>query len=160
MNRTLVLVAAVAALSAGAASARPDIISRDATYSEPPRYVDTPRYVEPRYVEAPVYVDRPVYVERETYAVTPPQPASSWGGIELYSEPRFRGVATRLSRDAHSLESRAFDKRASSVIVKEGQWELCTREYHRGTCAVFGPGEYPSLGERMDDRVSSVRRVG
>lgn len=116
-------------------------------YAEPPRYVE--RGYEP-----------PRYVEREAYAVAPPQPARSWGSIELYAEPRFRGPSTRLRRDAWSLENRGFDDRASSVIVREGRWELCTREGHRGACAVYGPGDYPFLGERMDDRVSSVRRVG
>ena len=80
--------------------------------------------------------------------------------VELYSGPRFRGDSTAINRDAWSLERRGFDQRASSVVVNEGRWELCTEPGYRGNCRVFGPGEYARLGPRMDDQVSSLRRVG
>ena len=87
-------------------------------------------------------------------------PRPSRAEIELFSAPGFRGRSAALNRDAWSLERRGFDQRASSVVVNEGRWELCTEPGFRGRCRVYGPGEYTRLGPRMDDQVSSLRRVG
>lgn len=91
-------------------------------------------------------------------AYLPPRPDRA--DIELYSARGFRGDSTALNRNAWWLERRGFDERASSVVVNEGRWELCTEPGYRGDCRVFGPGEYARLGPRMDDQVSSLRRVG
>jgi hypothetical protein len=82
------------------------------------------------------------------------------GAVELYAAPGFRGPSISLDRDAWNLERRGFGERASSVIVHEGRWELCTDRGFDGRCRVFGPGEYPRLGRGLDDQVSSLRRIG
>ncbi|HYC36618.1 MAG TPA: beta/gamma crystallin-related protein [Usitatibacter sp.] len=91
---------------------------------------------------------------------TPPPPAryaARAGAIDLFPGPDFRGRPIRVERDVSSLARQ--DDQVSSVIVHEGVWELCTEPGFRGRCRAFEPGRYESLGRRLDDRISSVRRV-
>ena len=87
-------------------------------------------------------------------------PVAHAGAIELYARPGFRGPRAAFDRDIRNLERRGIDDGISSVIVNEGRWELCTERRFEGRCRVFGPGQYPRLGNRLDDNVSSLRRVG
>ena len=80
--------------------------------------------------------------------------------IEIYAGQDFTGPRARLDRDVWSLQRRGMDDRVSSLVVNEGRWELCTQRGYEGFCRVFGPGEYPRLGRRMEEQVSSMRRVG
>ena len=87
-------------------------------------------------------------------------PVAAAGAIELYANPGFRGPRVAVNRDIRSLDRRNMDDRVSSLIVNEGRWELCTNRGFEGRCRVFGPGEYPRLGQRLEDNVNSLRRVG
>jgi hypothetical protein len=107
-------------------------------------------YSEEGYASVPEWRRGPAYA----------QGGSRYGAIELYPGSGFRGPSTRLNRDAWSLERHGMDDRVSSLIVNEGQWELCTDRGFDGVCRVFGPGQYPRLGRRMNDQVSSLRRIG
>lgn len=80
------------------------------------------------------------------------------GSIDLYGRPNFRGRSVRLEDSAPDLWERNFDGRASSAIVREGTWQLCSQPGYSGSCLVMGPGEYPRLAG-LDDRVSSIRQV-
>lgn len=80
------------------------------------------------------------------------------GAIDLYGRPNFRGRSVRLDDNALDLYDRDFDGRASSAIVREGTWQLCSEPGYSGSCLVVGPGEYPRLAG-LDDRVSSIRQV-
>lgn len=82
----------------------------------------------------------------------------SAGAIDLYGRPNFRGRSVRLDDNAPDLYERNFDGRASSAIVREGTWQLCSETGYSGSCLVVGPGEYPRLAG-LDDRVSSIRQV-
>jgi hypothetical protein len=54
-----------------------------------------------------------------------------------------------------------FNDKASSVRVRDGQWQLCVDANYRGNCVTLGPGEYPTLRAMgVNDRVSSVRGLG
>lgn len=83
-----------------------------------------------------------------------PQAAS----IEIFNRPEFRGRSMRAGDDIADLRDSGFDERASSVVVNEGRWELCTRPDFRGRCAVLGPGHYPHIAQ-LDDSVSSLRQL-
>jgi hypothetical protein len=78
------------------------------------------------------------------------------GAIDLYGGPDFRGRSVRI--DSNTPDLAQFEDRASSMIVHEGRWQLCTRPGYEGRCETFGPGRYPQIAG-LDDRVSSVRRV-
>lgn len=80
------------------------------------------------------------------------------GAIDLYGRPNFRGRSVRVEDSAPDLWERNFDGRASSAIVREGTWQLCSQPGYSGSCLVVGPGEYPRLAQ-LDDRVSSIRQV-
>jgi len=78
------------------------------------------------------------------------------GAIDLYGGPDFRGRSVRI--DSNTPDLARFEDRASSLVVHEGTWQLCTRPGYEGRCETFGPGRYPQIAG-LDDRVSSVRRV-
>src|SRR5687768_420215 len=78
--------------------------------------------------------------------------------VDLYNGPDFRGRSVRVDSATDNLRDERFDGRASSMVVHEGVWQLCTEPRFQGMCRVFGPGEYARLAE-LDDRVSSLRRV-
>jgi hypothetical protein len=80
------------------------------------------------------------------------------GSIDLYGRPNFRGRSVRVEDSAPDLWDKQFDGRASSAIVREGTWQLCSQPGYSGSCLVMGPGEYPRLAG-LDDRVSSIRQV-
>lgn len=78
--------------------------------------------------------------------------------IELFAARNFGGDRVALADDARALSSRGFNDRAGSLVVREGEWEVCEHDDYRGRCAVYGPGRHASL-EGMNNLVSSVRRV-
>jgi hypothetical protein len=79
--------------------------------------------------------------------------------VELFAAPAFRGGGLLLDRDADTLASLGLDGRVSSLVVREGRWQACTRPGFEGLCRVFEPGRYGELG-RFDNRIESLRRVG
>jgi len=80
------------------------------------------------------------------------------GDVILFTDANFGGPEIALDGNMRSLSDVGFNDRASSMIIREGRWELCQDSDFRGQCAVYGPGRYPGL-DRMNDRLSSIRRV-
>jgi hypothetical protein len=81
------------------------------------------------------------------------------GSIELYNQPGFGGRSVEISRNTESLRRSGLDDRASSIVVNDGVWQLCSAPGYQGTCRVFTPGRYPRLEYGMDNQVSSARQV-
>jgi hypothetical protein len=81
------------------------------------------------------------------------------GAIEVFGQPGFRGRTMVLDRDALDLAGTGFNDRISSMIVREGNWELCTDARYSGDCRVFGPGRYADLGAGLNNQVSSAHMV-
>ena len=80
--------------------------------------------------------------------------------IVLYRDPDFRGSAYGLNRDAWSLSDLYFNDEVSSIEVREGRWEVCTDSNFRGQCKIIDASQN-SLGPvRLNDNISSIRRVG
>jgi hypothetical protein len=78
--------------------------------------------------------------------------------VELYSGRNFGGDRVVLAGDVHSLRSKDFHDRAGSLVVREGEWEVCEHDDYRGRCLVYGPGRYPGL-DSLNNLASSVRRL-
>jgi hypothetical protein len=78
--------------------------------------------------------------------------------VILFTDANFGGRDVALSGNMRSLNDVGFNDRASSMIIRDGRWELCDDSDFRGQCAVYGPGRYSGL-DRLNDRVSSIRRV-
>ena len=92
--------------------------------------------------------------ERQRYR----ERVAAQGAIDLFGRPKLRGRSVRVDDNAPDLYDMDFDGRASSAIVREGTWQLCTQPRYSGSCLVVGPGEYPRLAT-LNDRVSSIRQV-
>jgi hypothetical protein len=84
--------------------------------------------------------------------------ASARAAIELFEHDDFQGRRLASRDGIANLENQNFNDTASSVVVLEGRWELCTDADFGGRCAVYGPGRYPKLWG-LSDQLSSIRRV-
>jgi hypothetical protein len=78
--------------------------------------------------------------------------------IELFEHARFEGRRVSFQGEARSLRGADFNDRASSLVIYDGQWQLCEHDNFGGQCVVYGPGRYDYLGN-MNDRISSLRRI-
>lgn len=85
--------------------------------------------------------------------------AAQAGEISIFQHDRFRGRQETLYGPVNDLNALRFNDDISSVIVRNGTWELCTESNFRGTCRTFQPGEYSQVGD-MNDRVRSLRELG
>ncbi|MFD2366163.1 beta/gamma crystallin-related protein [Pseudoduganella sp. GCM10020061] len=79
--------------------------------------------------------------------------------ITLYEHDNFNGRELTLREATPDLNRFNFNDRTSSIIVRSGAWEVCMDAGFRGGCRVFEPGQYRRM-DGMNDRISSVRRVG
>jgi hypothetical protein len=87
---------------------------------------------------------------------------SAWGGqITLYERPDFNGPAF-VANDRIDTVARqgTFNDTASSIVVNDGRWEVCTQPYFRGRCAEVLPGSYPAISVSLNGRVASARQIG
>lgn len=80
------------------------------------------------------------------------------GSVDLFGQPNFRGRSIRVDDDVTNLQGSRWDGRASSVVVNEGTWQMCSEPRFEGVCAVLGPGQYEHLAQ-LNNRVSSIRQV-
>lgn len=79
--------------------------------------------------------------------------------LTLYADDDYQGRALGVVIDERTLGVLNFDKRASSVVVENGAWVLCTGEEYTGQCITLEPGRYASLQALgLDNAVTSVRR--
>ncbi|MEK8050327.1 beta/gamma crystallin-related protein [Ideonella sp. DXS22W] len=81
--------------------------------------------------------------------------------IELFEHDDFQGRRFGTADGIDNLSSRDFNDRASSIIVRHGQWELCSDAGFGGRCVILRPGQYPHLRDQgLNDQISSLRPVG
>src|SRR5205085_9087265 len=80
--------------------------------------------------------------------------------ITLYERANFGGGQLTLRGYTPSFAGTGFDHPVSSIVVTSGRWELCSAADFKGRCAVFGPGEYPTIDPSLDNRYSSAREIG
>ena len=78
--------------------------------------------------------------------------------LVIYKEANFRGAADTIKGEVANLEN-GFGREVSSMEVKGGSWEVCTKDHFKGRCRVIDEGRYPRL-EGLNDRIVSVRFLG
>jgi hypothetical protein len=79
--------------------------------------------------------------------------------LTLFADDDYQGRALGVIIDERQLAVLNFDKRASSVVVENGAWVLCTGEDYKGQCITLEPGRYASLQALgLNDAITSVRR--
>jgi hypothetical protein len=80
------------------------------------------------------------------------------GDILLFEHSNYRGRQFPLNGSVAALP-RWFNDVTSSVRVRRGSWQVCERAEYRGRCQVLRR-DVPDLNAyRLNDRISSVRRV-
>lgn len=80
--------------------------------------------------------------------------------ITLYEHPDFGGRAVTLRGDVLNLQDAGFANRASSLVVRSGNWLVCTEPNRGGTCLTYWQGDQVrSLSAAFNDRVSSVTQA-
>ena len=79
----------------------------------------------------------------------------SLSGVELFSEPEFRGHSTKVTSAERSLSDSA--GRVASMRVRAGRWELCEQPGFRGRCILVAGdiSDVRSIG--IVDHVGSLR---
>ena len=82
------------------------------------------------------------------------------GEITLYERPDFQGRYAVADDEISIVASRGFRDTASSIVVRDGIWEVCTDAYFRGRCAELVPGNYPGIDVTLSGRIASARQVG
>lgn len=80
------------------------------------------------------------------------------GEITLYTNDNFSGPSLQLRDTEPDLARRGFNDRASSVVVRSGNWEICEHANFAGRCMLLQPGEYARL-EGFNDQMSSLREL-
>ena len=82
------------------------------------------------------------------------------GDATFFSHRDFTGQAMTVRGPAPKLEQIGFNDTASSLVIRQGVWEVCTEAFFRGRCKELQPGEYSSLGVSPSDRIASAREIG
>jgi hypothetical protein len=81
--------------------------------------------------------------------------------LVVYEHDSFGGRSYRVNAQMTNLKSVDFNDMASSVVVRNGSWQLCGDAGFRGQCVTLSPGSYRSLSEMgLNDRISSMRPIG
>lgn len=80
--------------------------------------------------------------------------------ITLFDGDNFQGRRMVVRGDIENLDNTGFNDKTTSLVVRDGVWEVCTDAYFRGRCMQLQPGEYPRLDDRFSRSISSLRLVG
>jgi hypothetical protein len=87
--------------------------------------------------------------------------STAWAGqITLYERPDFRGPSVIATERIETVARQGLGDTASSIVVSDGRWQVCTQEFFRGRCTELLPGSYPSMSVSLNGRVASVRQIG
>jgi uncharacterized protein YcfJ len=78
--------------------------------------------------------------------------------VTFYSRENFGGQQFSTDRTVQNLDGTGFNDKASSAVVRGGNWQVCEDAGFSGRCVVLQPGEYRSLADMgMQNNISSVR---
>lgn len=81
--------------------------------------------------------------------------------LVMYEHDDYRGRSYTAYNQERNLERVNFNDQVSSIVVRGGNWQLCSDSDYRGQCITLNPGSYRSMNEMgMNDRISSARPAG
>ena len=80
--------------------------------------------------------------------------------ITLFEHAGFGGRAVTLRGTTPNFAEIGFNDMTSSIMVRDGTWEVCTDAGFRGRCATFRRGEYARLDQAFNNSISSARTIG
>src|SRR6185312_7561467 len=89
-------------------------------------------------------------------------PAAAFAqSITFYEYEGFGGRRIDADHALPDFEPTGLNDATNAIIVRYGQWIVCTDAYFRGRCMTFGPGEYSNLGAYdLSRSISSARMLG
>lgn len=94
-------------------------------------------------------------------AATVAMAAQAGAQVTFHEREGFQGRTFTTERPVRNFERYGFSDRASSAVVLNGRWEVCSDARFSGRCVILRPGRYESLAAMgMNDRASSARLVG
>ncbi|MEO5764751.1 MAG: beta/gamma crystallin-related protein [Casimicrobiaceae bacterium] len=79
--------------------------------------------------------------------------------VTVYAREDFQGRSFTTDRNVRNLGQTAFDRRAASIVVETGNWQVCEDAGFSGRCVVLGPGQHNSLWDTGLERIASLREV-
>jgi uncharacterized protein YcfJ len=80
--------------------------------------------------------------------------------ITFYEHEGFQGGTFAADGEVPNFTRYGFNDRASSIVIRGGNWQVCEDIRYNGRCVVLRPGRYPSVAEMgLNDHISSVRPV-
>lgn len=92
---------------------------------------------------------------------------AAWAGLAgaqdilFFEQPDFNGRRFGSNYSVNNLADQGFNDRASSIVVRNGAWQLCTDAYFRGRCVTLQSGEYRNLAQiGLSNSISSARELG
>ena len=81
--------------------------------------------------------------------------------VTLFEHDNFNGRRFDVQSSVDNLGNSGFNDVASSLLIRQGTWQVCDDAYFHGRCVTLQPGEYRSLQSMgLNDRVSSARELG
>jgi hypothetical protein len=89
-------------------------------------------------------------------------PAAAFAqSITFYEYEGFGGRRIDADHALPDFEPTGLNDATNAIIVRYGQWIVCTDAFFRGRCMTFGPGEYSNLGAYdLSRSISSARMLG
>ena len=91
----------------------------------------------------------------EDRGVAPPAAAR----VDLFDGYQFDGRMYSINGTVTNFSDVGFNDRAQSMIIRDGNWQVCENSDFGGACQTYGPGRYPNLGV-LAGRISSIRSAG
>ncbi len=81
--------------------------------------------------------------------------------VTVYERPGFEGRSFTTQEPVNNFSRHGYSNHASSVVVRNNRWEVCTDARYNGQCTILRPGKYPSLAAMgLENSISSARSIG
>lgn len=98
--------------------------------------------------------------------------AATCGGglaaVSLYDGQKYGGKEFKVTKDDDNLDNRKFgvgtdfNNKTSSIIVREGTWEIFQNDGYKGKSKTLKPGRYTNAKAfgLADNTLTGIRRIG
>ncbi|MAK59603.1 MAG: hypothetical protein CMK09_01370 [Ponticaulis sp.] len=82
------------------------------------------------------------------------------GSLVVFEHGNFGGWSVPVNGDIYDLRQLRIDNQISSMQVTSGRWQVCSGTNFTGRCEVISRSLNSANVIRMNDQISSIRRVG
>lgn len=79
--------------------------------------------------------------------------------VVVYADGNYKGRAEPINSDVGNLKPIQMNDNISSIIIREGSWEVCEGPHFTGKCATLSANTAKLNGLKLNDNISSIRRV-